>query len=129
MFAAAVAATFGLVALVFFVYDVMVHQRNENLVINAAQSNAILSGLFPGQLRDRLLNENKEAKQNAGNKAATLKSFLHSDHKDANGASGPQDASGTQLSKPLADLFLETTVSFTDIVGKLKTIRAIDCPI
>ena len=57
VFAASVAATFVVVVSVFFVYDVMVKRRNEKLVTNAAQSNALVSSLFPGMFRDRVLDE------------------------------------------------------------------------
>ena len=116
IFAAAVAATFGLVALVFFMYDVMVNQRNENLVNNAAQSHAIINGLFPGQIRDRLLENNKEARKQSHTNAASLKSFLNVDHKGENESSA---------AKPLADLFLETTCCFCDIVGKFWLSRVV----
>ena len=116
MFAAAVAATFGLVALVFFVYDIMVNQRNENLVNNAAQSHAIINGLFPGQIRDRLLENNKKAKKQSSTNPVSLKSFLNVDHKGENEKSA---------AKPLADLFLETTCCFCDIVGKFLVPRVV----
>ena len=41
IFAAVVAATFVMVAVVFFVYDIFVQKRNNNLIQKAAQTNAI----------------------------------------------------------------------------------------
>jgi hypothetical protein len=43
LYAAIVAGTFVVVAIMFFLYDVAVTKRNENLVAKAAQSNAIVS--------------------------------------------------------------------------------------
>ena len=40
IFAAVVAFTFVLVALVFFIYDLLVQHRNEKIVVTAARSNA-----------------------------------------------------------------------------------------
>ena len=103
IFAVVVAFTFVLVAAVFFIYDQLVQRRNEKIVATAARSSAIVSSMFPDTIRDRLLQEN-EAKSKHGH----LKSYL------LNGGVG-QD--GSQSAKPLADLFLETTVLFADIVG------------
>jgi hypothetical protein len=43
VYAAIVAVTFVAVAIMFFLYDIAVTRRNENLVAKAAQSNAIVS--------------------------------------------------------------------------------------
>lgn len=110
IFAVVVAFTFCMVAVVFYVYDVFVQRRNENLVSKAAQSNAIVSSLFPEHLRERLMEdkgEQQELSQSMHSSRKSLKAFLH-------------DGKNTELgrqSKPMADLFLETTVMFADISG------------
>jgi class 3 adenylate cyclase len=91
------------VAIVFFIYDMLVQRRNEKIIANAARSNAIVSSMFPDAIRDRLLQQN-----DTQSKHGQLKSFLM--NKEGN-------ASGTMLSKPMADLFLETTVLFADVSG------------
>ena len=103
IFAAVVAFTFVLVALVFFIYDLLVQHRNEKIVVTAARSNAIVSSIFPDAIRDRLLQRN-EVPSNRRH----LKSYLMN-----GGNEGADDLS----SKPLADLFLETTIMFADISG------------
>jgi class 3 adenylate cyclase len=103
IYAAVVAFTFVLVAAVFYIYDLLVQQRNEKIVVTAARSNAIVSSMFPDAIRDRLLQQN-EAKSKQGH----LKSFLVNSEDEKN---------GNRSSKPLADLFLETTVLFADICG------------
>eukprot|EP00934_Nitzschia_sp_Nitz4_P009323 Nitzschia sp. Nitz4//scaffold136_size62208//4385//8376//NITZ4_006361-RA/size62208-augustus-gene-0.5-mRNA-1//-1//CDS//3329535597//9313//frame0 len=108
IFAIAVAGFFGMVAAVFFTYDVFVQRRNEALVNNAARSNAIVSSLFPSNIRDRLLNINQQPadiRKKSG--ALGLKGFM----------SGEMEAQDDANSKPLADLFLECTVMFADIAG------------
>ena len=103
IYAAVVAFTFVLVAAVFFIYDLLVQYRNEKIVVTAARSNAIVSSMFPDAIRDRLLQRN-----DAPSKRGHLKSYL------LNGEDGGCD---NLSSKPLADLFLETTVMFADISG------------
>jgi class 3 adenylate cyclase len=103
IYAAVVAFTFVLVAVVFFIYDMMVQRRNEKIVVTAARSNAIVSSMFPDAIRDRLLQQNIVPA-----KKGHLKSYL---------MDGEGDEVGNMSSKPLADLFLETTVLFADISG------------
>ena len=112
-----VAAIFALMAIAFFIYDMFVTRRNNKMVTTAARSNAIVSSIFPSTIRDRLLKDD-----DGDNNSATglllptkthLKSFLT---KDADGTEREDD--GLVLnSKPLADLFLSTTVVFIDICG------------
>ena len=109
-FAAIVAITFILVFIVFLMYDFMVVKRNEKMIDNAARSNAIVTSIVPDHLRDRLLNRQEEEKENRG-KHRTLKTFLNTQH-------GPGNMECHQTA-PLADLFLECTVCFADIVGKV----------
>ena len=97
------AFTFILVAAVFYIYDLLVQRRNEKIVVTAARSNAIVSSMFPDAIRDRLLHQNT-----VKSKQGHLKSFL---------MNGTDEESGNMSSKPLADLFLETTVLFADICG------------
>jgi len=115
LFAVVVALTFCMVAIVFYGYDVFVQRRNENLVSKAAQSNAIVSSLFPDHLRDRMMEEkdqqrdsdNRSSSTQFSSKRASLKAFLN------DGKTGEV----SHQNKPLADLFLETTVMFADIAG------------
>jgi class 3 adenylate cyclase len=105
--------TFLLVAIVFFIYDIFVQKRNEKLISSAAKSNAIVSSLFPDNIRERLMGQNDTTTQKRT--PSHLKSFLldgGGDTKCGNSGDG-----GNKTSKPLADLFLETTIMFADICG------------
>jgi Adenylate and Guanylate cyclase catalytic domain len=73
----------------------------------AARSNAIVSSLFPTAVRDRLMQE-----QEHDAKTRNLKGFL-SDKSDYNSKSKEL----LFQTKPIADLFPETTVIFADIVN------------
>jgi class 3 adenylate cyclase len=100
-----------MVAVVFFVYDVLVQSRNAKLVANAARSNAIVTQLFPGKIRNQIIAQKQEEEEQLNKRKkggnANFKSFV------ADGVDGFSDIN----SKPLAELFLETTVMFADIVG------------
>ena len=89
----------------------------------AARSNAILSSLFPTNIRDRLFAE-KDEQQGQSGKAASggnenrLRSFLDTDGASMEvGAASVEQTSGYE-GKPIADLFPETTIFFADISGK-----------
>ncbi|CAB9520029.1 Receptor-type guanylate cyclase gcy [Seminavis robusta] len=109
IFAIIIASTFLAVIAIFFLYDWNVRTRNENLVMRAAQSNAIVANLFPGQIRDRLIGEN--ANSDILRNRGSLKTFM----KD--GVHGGQASNADPTTKPLADFFPETSVIFADIVG------------
>jgi class 3 adenylate cyclase len=114
----AVAVAFFLMAVTFYMYNRFVHRRNTKIVGAAAKSNAIVSSLFPSNVRDRLFTENKEGEKQATsqpqNSMNRLKTFM-------NGEGVPEnmedDVDLAMKSKPIADLFPETTIIFADIVG------------
>jgi class 3 adenylate cyclase len=93
----------------FLVFNLLVERRQFIILNKAADSTAIVSSLFPKQVRDRLLaserNETTQSnKYGSGNNR--LKSFLY----------GDQDNGGIN-SVPIADLFPNCTVMFADIAG------------
>lgn len=87
-------------AVSFVVYDYNVCQRTGMIVANAAGANAIVTQMFPAQFRDQMLHNEKENKSTE----SKMEDFLTS-------GENPHGA------KPLADLFLDTTVLFADIAG------------
>ena len=109
IFAIIVAATFFFVVVVFLMYNYTVETRNDMVVSTAAQSNAIVSSMIPEHLRARLMDEKEQAQNHKKN--GNLKTFLNTGDRGGTG-----DLNGVS-SKPLADLFLETTVLFADISG------------
>ena len=102
MFAIVVASTFIMVAVVFVIYDVLVHHRNEKLVTTAARTNAIVTQLFPGEIRDKIIGQGAPG---SNSNTRGLASFFDGDNV------------GENATAPLADLFLETTVIFADVSG------------
>ena len=112
-FAAVVATCFFFIALSLYIYDVSVIRRNEKLVVKAAQSSSIVTSLFPDNIRERLVAAREGShtidKNPHGLGERSLRGFLRDDSN--------YHVDGVR-SKPLADLFLETTVLFGDIAGK-----------
>lgn len=102
-----IASTLFAVSLVFLLYDVSVARRNDKITANAVASNALVTAMFPGQLRERIMQheERKPAKK------SHLKHFL-SVRQD--GIDAADDYIDTNC---IADIFLETTVIFVDLVG------------
>ena len=119
---------FLVAALIFVTYDVLVEQRQKVVMDHALQSTAIVSSLFPEQVRDRLFRRNsndtgpEDVEQQAGFHSnsddnsyvmfeptkSRLKSFLDQDQ---------NQHAGAQEAKPIADLFPNCTVLFADIAG------------
>lgn len=136
--------TVCLVIAMFYVYDMLVQRRNTHLLENAARSNAVVASLFPGAMREKILNPEEEAKpkpeRNNNKEPQALRSsttmqlqqFLGS-----NNDNKPQQELDTSTldnshhvladknglptvlyqTQPMAELFLNTTVMFADIVG------------
>ncbi|CAB9512833.1 Receptor-type guanylate cyclase gcy [Seminavis robusta] len=94
-----VAATFVVIALAFFIYDVAVAHRNRKLIVDASRANAIVSQLFPGDIADKMMHPStRESLKKVGSDSSE---------------SSPRDRS----SKALAELYLETSIMFADISG------------
>jgi class 3 adenylate cyclase len=96
IYAIVIAGTFLLMIAAFLIYDLIVQQRNQKLVHNAARSNAIVSSLFPKNVRDRVVAQG-ESDAEYGKTTRTL--------------------NGDMKCAPIADLHLESTIMFADVVG------------
>lgn len=123
VFTAVVAVIFFLVVVTFVFYDGFVQRQNSMVVAAAASSNAILSSLFPTNIRDRLFAEKEEQQVQSGKAASggnknRLRSFLDNDgpSMDEIGGASAEQTVGYE-GKPIADLFPETTILFADISG------------
>ena len=113
-YAIVMASVFVFCALVFIAYDLLVERRQRMVLNRAVQSTAVVSSLFPKNVRDRLMEEHKQEKSNqpkSWSKTAStdrdLRNFLESS------AEMNMEASG----KPIADHFDESTILFGDLVG------------
>lgn len=118
VYATLVFCVFVFTALVFTAYDWLLQRRKNHLEEKAKQANAVVTSLFPSNVRDRILKDvneqvEKDVKDKKGKKffrhaKSELKTFLDDEEK------GEGDAFDT---KPIADLFPQATVMFADIVG------------
>ena len=110
--AVAIAVIFAFMATTFFIYDRFVQKRNKKVLDAAAKSGAIVSSLFPSTVRDRLFDEPKDDK-NSSTPSNQMKTFLN-EHGDIE--TGDEDEVVLKT-KPIADLFPETSILFADIAG------------
>jgi hypothetical protein len=88
------------------------YQRQRLVLHNAEQTNAIVSSLFPKQVRDRMMEEANFATDKNNKSLLSRKAANAIQTRNGQSAEGEQ-----QLSRPIADLFPEATVLFSDIAG------------
>ncbi len=133
-----------LISIVFFVYDLFVQKRQFKYLTSAAKSNAIVSSLFPEEVRDRLFGKDNNAGKNEENhfpesSKFRLRHYLstesgHVPEQDEESIGNmsaseriseqkemavPNAQVGVDMyqTKPIADLFPNTTIMFADIAG------------
>jgi Adenylate and Guanylate cyclase catalytic domain len=116
IFTYSVIAIFLITSICFLGYDRLVADRQQKVIKSAQKSNAIISSLFPSNIRDRLFVEggngsNEMAHIFQPNKAR-LRNFLHDEDDPSKSGAG-----GGTGSKPIADLFTDCTVMFADIAN------------
>lgn len=132
LYTAGVALAFVLISAVAITYDCVVQRRLKSVLDSALESRAIVSSLFPANVRDRLFESDdgppkrektfgeamsdgkehdKDNNMTAHPAKLRLKSFLHETPKNSN-----SDVNVLQT-KPIADLFPHCTVLFADIAG------------
>jgi hypothetical protein len=108
-----VLSIFFFTVLAFLLFDCLVQRRQSSIMITALRQNALVSSLFPQNIQKQLMEDmDAEAVKNKTGKAG-LRSYLN------NEAAEMQDPSleAGPKSKPIADLFPETTIMFADIAG------------
>ena len=96
----------------FVVYDGLVQKRNEMVTTAAARSEAVVSSMFPSTIRDKIYADIGQQNSSNGNTSKALNSFLSNLTGDLD-----VDDIGKFSTKPIADLFPETTVLFADLAG------------
>ena len=97
-----VAAVFLMTAAVFYFYDVMVEKRQKVVLDTAQRSTAIVSSIFPKNVRDQLL---QAPVQGNATKLRFLADARKQDHQAGNHPAADVDVS----SGPIADLFPSCT--------------------
>ena len=129
VFTSVVVLVFVFTTLVFMTYDFLVQRRQVKVHTAAVKSNVIVSSLFPAEIRDRLFQQQNEEPNNKGSSgkngvfdATTSKfrqrNFLEDEEDDEAQTGGANHSSPDMYdTKPIADLFPNTTVMFADIAG------------
>ena len=108
---------FAFMITAFLMFDCFVVRRNRKLLIAMTRTNAIVSSLFPSNVRDRIFAQaqNESDEKKALNGKSRLKTFLSSGS-DENDEMNDGGANGNDQymykTKPIADLFPETTILF-----------------
>ena len=93
-----VAATFAVMIATFLIYDVFVRRRNRQVFGVATKTNAIVTNLFPEQVRDRLMEEASPKKKKMDSNK--LQMFLNGETQESAPTSSP----------PIADLYPEVSL-------------------
>jgi len=117
LFTAVIAGAFFLMAFTFFAYDKFVRIRNDKVLEQAAKTNAIVSSLFPSNVRDRLFGGGDDGSKGSGRKSIRSSFAGRSRLKNYLSDTGKGDGEDDKEDKPIADLFPNCTVLFADIVG------------
>jgi hypothetical protein len=105
-FTIAAGLIFVFAGVMFLVYDTLVERRQDKVSRTAAKSSAIVSSLFPEEVRERLFRDDEES----GRGRRGLGGF-------ANKANTANTVSNDKKGVPVADLYPECTVMFSDIKG------------
>jgi hypothetical protein len=125
IYAFVVVFIFSATSVVFILYDYMVQRRQRKVMQSAESANAIVSSIFPQNVKERLLQTAEEkvnkksvpTKQGAGFAFGAQKQ-LKGTHSSVEFEKEEPDGLVTPYStKPIADLFTHATVMFADIAG------------
>ena len=117
----AVAMVLVFAVLMFLVYDRLVERRQRIVLTKAVTTSALVSSLFPSNVAIQLLKDGEQAaaaavtRKNGDNKRSDLHSFL-SDDKEVE-----LDA-GLFQSRPICDLYPDSTILFADLAGTLSRV-------
>ena len=123
VFTAILAAVFLATGIIFFVFVVLVQQRQKKVVATANKTNAIVQSLFPGNVRERILEDAEEQEKRQTdilvpkNVSKFVKRKKEQESSYIEDAANRGDSNLVFGSKPIADLFPEATIMFADLVG------------
>jgi hypothetical protein len=120
IFTVAAVAIFVFTSFMFLLYDYLVERRQSKVMKTAVQTSAIVSALFPSNVRDRLFPTEEETPMrharylHLNRNRKSTESFL----RDGSPSDNMENVADTsRASRPIADLFPEATVMFADIAG------------
>ena len=137
VYAVLVICCFLITTILFAVYDILVQKRQDLVMESAAKTSAIVTSLFPSNVRDRLLEELKPAQSTQEklkqslchppgscgpgpfNNVDSSGHFTPQTRRNSSGSLGAGVETSEMIfgSKPIADLFPATTILFQDMAG------------
>lgn len=121
IYVAIVLSFFAVTCCGFLLFDARVFSRQRQLMETANKQNAIVSSLFPKSIQKQLMEDMAAEEANKkSNKSGTahLRSYLMEEAIDTKHSKHiNEEISSGLMSKPIADLFPETTIMFADIAG------------
>mmetsp|Transcript_1718 Transcript_1718/g.4427 ORF Transcript_1718/g.4427 Transcript_1718/m.4427 type:complete len:967 (-) Transcript_1718:770-3670(-) len=115
-FAVVTVIVFAATALTFIIYDFWVERRQRIVMKTAMSTTKLVASLFPDLVIDRMLPSLQESASSV-NQPKKLQSFLKRERDDELLSQQFEMRSARSFSKPIADLFPDTTVFFADIAG------------
>ncbi len=89
----------------FHLYDVMIQRRHKKIIKAATLSNALVTSLFPENVRSRIIREESKRRRAGNPETPSLEAKSNASIELPKGG------------KPIADLFPRATVLFADIAG------------
>ncbi|CAB9523056.1 Receptor-type guanylate cyclase gcy [Seminavis robusta] len=121
-FAVAAALIFLFTSTVFVIYDCTVARRQRLVMERALASGAIVSSLFPKQVREKLYEENKQKQQQENRVTKYLSTSVVDVGNQAQSVDDMKvdaviGSSTGSSSRPIADNFQNTTIFFADLKG------------
>lgn len=117
VFAMVAIMVFLFTAATFILYDFWVERRQRLVMKTAVTTTALVASLFPEMVRDRIMPTNDERLSEETLPKGRLQSFLNDGNKNDNVFTEGAGALNMKNSKPIAELFPDTTVFFADIAG------------
>jgi class 3 adenylate cyclase len=112
IFSLVVALVFVFTSVIFFISDVSVERRKKIVMDRAVKSTAVVSSLSPENVKEQLLNEGEDDKEDK-----KKLSWRASDGKQAQDNAVAMMNETRLKGKPIADRFENTTIMFADIAG------------
>lgn len=109
VYAAVLFSVFLFTAIIFYLYDRYIQMKQSKVLSKAQRAEAIVTSVFPKEVGLRLIQQAEEEETGTyKNSSKNMLTFL---------TSTEDDNRVQERSKPIADLFPNTTVMFADITG------------
>jgi hypothetical protein len=120
VYAIVITLIFFFTSMIFFSYDWFVNRRQSLIKKRALASGAIVSSLYPEQVRDQLYHDAAEDPKKNSHGLGASKSQFQSSTANSEGIMDNRSPQGTPLNgRPNAHLYQGTSIFFADLVGTL----------